>query len=529
MQRMETLESDDSSPSNVRRDSPASLQWLLAASLFCAMVLWMCWGVLAVLMLQGGYPHSPTELFSLIAVAGLSGGSLRISMGFLMPAQRDVTFFSLGIALLIIPVVACGFFLRMDTPLWVLQLLALVSGVGGGCSSAFIGAIHSLLPRTGRATALGLGAGLGNLGAVGALILLPPAVTVSLWGLGGEGVTADSTASTWLGRLPSETTLWLPSAGYIGLLLLLLVILLLQVLLFALRNSAHTLADSGFRLPGRMSLAWGVGLSAGALGIWLISPAGVHGVNLQLSRELTVGLVMFTTLMLLRLLSGSLGRNLNQPYAIFNNKHTWLMGVFSAASLGSFLGFSAGLPLTLHLVFGYSHPAAGVHELNINSPGIFIYVWMGPFIGVLMHPVGGWMAERFGGARITQMCILIMAFSSAGAAYYLFFAYRATEPEQYFLPFLLLLLLLFGAAGAGYASVMRSSSRLFPLGQSIYINVWLSAIAAYGVFYIPSLLAEQLERNTPEQAMIGFAVFYGVCFLLNGWFYLRRDSAFYNP
>jgi NNP family nitrate/nitrite transporter-like MFS transporter len=49
------------------------------------------------------------------------------------------------------------------------------------------------------------------------------------------------------------------------------------------------------------------------------------------------------------------------------------------------------------------------------------------------------------------------------------------------------------------------------------------------VFYIPQLLGEQLVHGTPAQAMLGFAVFYAVCLLLNGWFYLRRESVIYNP
>jgi len=30
-------------------------------------------------------------------------------------------------------------------------------------------------------------------------------------------------------------------------------------------------------------------------------------------------------------------------------------------------------------------------------------------------------------------------------------------------------------------------------------------------------------------ALIGFAVFYALCMLINWWFYLRKDGEFYNP
>lgn len=531
MQLSETADSENhSSMATPQNGSAACLQWLLAASLFCAFALWMYWGVLGVLLLQIGSPHSPAELFSLIAIAGLSGGSLRIAMGFLLPEQRGISFFVLGISFLLFSALANGFFIKVDTPLWVLQLLALASGIGGGCSSSFIGAIHDLLPHRERSTALGIGLGLGHLGVAGAQILIPLAVTASLWGIGGTGVTANSSISTLLGHLPPDAMFWLPFAGYIWLLPLSTLILLMCLSYHNTHTGACIQACHSFAQPlGRMILAVSVGLPVGALGIWLISPAGVRGANLQLSHESILGLTVFMTLMSLRFLSGSLGLSLDQRYEIFNNKHTWLMSAFSAASLGSFLGFSAALPLTLYLVFGFSHASMDVHTVNVNAPGIFVYVWMAPFIGVLMHPVGGWMAERFGGARITQACILVMMVVSIGIAHYLFMAYRTVTPEQYFLPTLMLLLLLFAAAGAGHSSVMRTAAGIFPPGQSTYANIWLSAIAAFGVFYVPGILAKQLERNTPEQAMIGFALFYGVCLLLNGWFYLRRDSAFFNP
>lgn len=531
MQLPESSESEERFPTEVRRQGAlVCLQWLFAASLFCAFALWMYWGVLAVLMLQIGYPHSPAELFSLIAIAGLAGGSLRIAIGFLIPAQGATGFFGLGITFLLVPALACGVFLEGDTPLWVLQSLAFTSGVGGGCASAFIGAVHDVLPQKERPTALGVGLGLGHLGVAGVQLFLPLAITVSLWGIGGKGVTADSIVSTMLGRLPRDAMLWLSSAGYIWFLLLALLIPLMWLSHQRTRRGACTQPSRGFkRSLGRMFLAVSVGLAVSALGIWLISPAGVSGANLQLSLELIMGLTVFMTLTSLRFLPGSLGQSLDQRYEIFNNKHTWLMGAFSAASMGTFLGFSAALPLTLYLVFGFSHPSVDVHIVNLNAPGVLIYAWMAPFIGVLMHPVGGWMTERFGGARTTQLCMLVMLLASTGVAYYLFRAYRTTVPEQYFLPTLLLVFLLFAAAGAGCSSVMRTAARLFPPAQSLYISVWLSAIAAFGVFYVPSILAEKFERNTPEQAMIGFALFYGLCLLLNGWFYLRRDSAFYNP
>ena len=58
---------------------------------------------------------------------------------------------------------------------------------------------------------------------------------------------------------------------------------------------------------------------------------------------------------------------------------------------------------------------------------------------------------------------------------------------------------------------------------------WTSAIAAYGAFYIPKVLGEQIKLATPENALYGFATFYVVCVFINWWFYLRKDAYVKNP
>ena len=58
---------------------------------------------------------------------------------------------------------------------------------------------------------------------------------------------------------------------------------------------------------------------------------------------------------------------------------------------------------------------------------------------------------------------------------------------------------------------------------------WTSAVAAYGAFYIPLVLGEQINAATPEVALIGFAIFYAVCMGINWFFYLRKSGEFCNP
>jgi NNP family nitrate/nitrite transporter-like MFS transporter len=54
-------------------------------------------------------------------------------------------------------------------------------------------------------------------------------------------------------------------------------------------------------------------------------------------------------------------------------------------------------------------------------------------------------------------------------------------------------------------------------------------VAAYGAFIIPKVFGEQISLTTPEYALYGFAVFYGICVVLNWWFYLRPNAYVKNP
>lgn len=89
--------------------------------------------------------------------------------------------------------------------------------------------------------------------------------------------------------------------------------------------------------------------------------------------------------------------------------------------------------------------------------------------------------------------------------------------------------MLFTATGVGNGSTFRTISMVFNKEQAGPVLGWTSAVAAYGAFIIPKVLGEQINLTTPENALYGFAIFYGVCILLNWFFYLRKNGQYYNP
>nr|NKX68496.1 antiporter [Alteromonadaceae bacterium A_SAG7] len=250
-------------------------------------------------------------------------------------------------------------------------------------------------------------------------------------------------------------------------------------------------------------------------------------------KEVVLVLVVTATVVILKMLPGSIGESLTRQYQIFNNKHTWVMSVIYTMTFGSFIGFAASFPLAIKVIFGYSHVMVdGVmtHDtINPNGPSALMYAWMGPFIGALIRPLGGWISDKIGGALVTQICSIVMIGSALGAAYFMQEAYQSATPEEFFIPFFVLFLILFAATGIGNGSTFRTIAQVFPKEQAGPVLGWTSAVAAYGAFYIPKVIGEQIQATTPEVALIGFAVFYGVCVLINYWFYLRKDGEFYNP
>ena len=131
--------------------------WISIPSLLCGFAVWLYWGIITVQMLNLGFPYAKSELFSLAAIAGLSGATLRIPSTFFIriAGGRNTIFFTT--ALLMIPAAGTGFALQdPETPLWQFQLLALLSGLGGGNFASSMSNISFFYPKKQQGLALGL-------------------------------------------------------------------------------------------------------------------------------------------------------------------------------------------------------------------------------------------------------------------------------------------------------------------------------------------------------------------------------------
>lgn len=507
--------------------------WISIPSLLSGFAVWLYWGIITVQMLNLGFPFEKAELFTLAAIAGLTGATLRIPSSFFIriAGGRNTIFFTT--ALLMIPAIGAGFALQdKNTPLWVFQILAFLSGFGGGNFASSMSNISFFFPKKMQGLALGLNAGLGNAGVTTMQIVIPLVMTFGLFG--GNSMELVNTSGTLIGKIPAGSETWIHNAGFVWLVLL---IPLAFASWFGMSNlrTEHVSPDIGSPI-GAFSKILGmllIGFFTAAIGLYIILPAPTGlGAPAWAKWPVVVG-ILFTTVMLLKMIPGDIKPNLKRQFKIFGNKHTWVMSIIYTMTFGSFIGYSAGFALAIKVVFGYQHVMVdGVmtHNLaNANGPSALMYAWMGPFIGALIRPIGGWMADKMGGAKVTQMVAIVMIGSALGVAYFLKQAYVSETPEEFFLPFLVLFLVLFAATGIGNGSTFRTIAMIFDKEQAGPALGWTSAVAAYGAFIIPKVFGEQIKAGTPEFALYGFAVFYFVCLLLNWWYYLSPKAEYKNP
>ena len=411
--------------------------------------------------------------------------------------------------------------------------MALWCGVGGGNFASSMSNISTFFPKRLQGTALGLNAGLGNFGVTTMQIVIPLVMTVSLFGsFGGESALLVKDSGWIFGKIVAGTPTWIQNAGFAWLLSL----VPLSVICFFGMNNLKTVSPAiGGTIPAFLKIIWLYTLSFVPAGIglylYLPKPTGLGLLNMWIAMPLIVA----STLLVLKVTAfGTMKENITKQFAIFSNKHTWSLTLLYIVTFGSFIGFSMALPLAITVIFGISHvpDAAGVmqHAIkNPNAPSALTFAWIGPFVGALIRPVGGWVSDKVGGSIVTQIISAVMVVASAGVGYVMLLAYKSATPEEYFLLFMVLFVVLFAASGIGNGSTFRTIGVIFDRQQAGPVLGWTSAIAAYGAFIAPVVIGAQIKAGTPEHAMYGFSIFYALCLVLNWWFYLRPGAEIKNP
>ena len=214
---------------------------------------------------------------------------------------------------------------------------------------------------------------------------------------------------------------------------------------------------------------------------------------------------------------------------IIKRKHNWLMCWLYVGTFGSFIGFSAGFAMLTKTLFPTVNPMA--------------YAFLGPLVGSLTRPVGGWISDKLGGARVTLFTFAGMIAAVAGVMMFLPAGGRAGD----FNGFLAMFIVLFALTGVGNGSTFRMIPVIFlrertqaaqgkgPAAQkqatadaakeSAAVLGFSGAIGAYGGFFIPRSFGTSLEMTGSVQtALYCFIAFYATCMVITWWYYARRNA-----
>jgi len=508
--------------------------WISVPALLCGFAVWGMWGIITVQMLNLGFPFTQAELFTLTAIAGISGATMRIPASFLIRLAGGRNTIFLTTAMLLAPALGTGIVLQhKDWPLWAFQLMALWCGVGGGNFASSMSNISTFFPKRLQGTALGLNAGLGNFGVTTMQVVIPLVMTVGIFGsFGGEPMTLLKDSGWIFGKIAAGTSTWIQNAGFAWLLSLVPLSILCW---FGMNNLKTVSPDTGHPLVAfaKITYLYTLAFVPSILGLYLYLPKPT-GLGL-ISMWVAIPLDIVSALLVMKLAAfGPMKEGVSKQFQIFSNKHTWSMTALYIVTFGSFIGFSMALPLSMKVIFGISHvpDANGVmqHTLsNPNAPSVLSYAWIGPFVGAAVRPLGGWISDKVGGSIVTQIISAVMVVASVAVGYVMMQAYNSATPETHFPLFLGLFMLLFFATGIGNGSTFRTIGVIFDRTQAGPVLGWTSAIAAYGAFVAPIVIGDQIKAGTPQYAMYGFAIFYALCLILNWWFYLRANAYVKNP
>ena len=194
-------------------------------------------------------------------------------------------------------------------------------------------------------------------------------------------------------------------------------------------NFSSSMANISFFYPeGKKGLALGLNAAGGNLGVamtQLLVPLviivgvptaavklPVHEVHLAYAGLMWVPFIVAAALgAWLYMDSLTEARSDGRSYSMaLKQPQTWVMSILYIGTFGSFIGFSFALPLVIKNTFP---------EFLAGHPFIATYLaglgFVGALIGSMARPLGGWLSDRMGGARVTLSVFLGMGVASAFA------------------------------------------------------------------------------------------------------------------
>ena len=286
-------------------------------------------------------------------------------------------------------------------------------------------------------------------------------------------------------------------------------------------NFASSMANINFFYPSaKKGAALGLNAAGGNLGVALIQfllpaivggaaifgivKASAGGVHLERAAWVYAGLAVIATVAAYFFMDNlsTAKASAREQLSIVKHKQTWVMSFLYVGTFGSFIGYSAAMPLLIKLNF-WRQPVPTVAGIGINFA---FYAFLGAFVGSMARPLGGYLADRFGGAKVTLAAFGGMVLGTLGVLFTLSqlktlpppptpeaLAAIKADPASFTFP-------------PAVVDAVSSNHDVFPFFLGMFLLVFLFIGIGNGSTYkmIPAIFKAEADRattpGTPERA-----------------------------
>ncbi|TQL70674.1 NNP family nitrate/nitrite transporter-like MFS transporter [Nocardioides albertanoniae] len=335
-------------------------------------------------------------------------------------------------------------------------------------------------------------------------------------------------------------------------------------------NFASSMANINFFYPAaKKGAALGLNAAGGNLGVALIQlllpvivgSAGIFGlvkassggVHLERAAFVYAALAVVAVLAAFFFMDNitSAKSSPREQLSIMRSRQTWVMALLYIGTFGSFIGYSAAMPLLIKLNFWVPDPAP-------LGTGIYFayFAFLGALIGSATRPLGGWLADRWGGAKVTLGAFIGMVVFTLAVLWTLMQLTPnpdaspaiAQANQSWFPAFLGFFMLVFAATGIGNGSTYKMIPAIFrreaelattpgtaerdaelagaTKKSSAAVGI-IGAVGAVGGFLIPIAFNSPWVSNpldATKSAFVAFTIFYAICALVTSVVYLRPQA-----
>jgi len=308
-------------------------------------------------------------------------------------------------------------------------------------------------------------------------------------------------------------------------------------------NFASSMANINSFYPQRLK-GWALGLNAGGgnigvavvqlVGLAVLATAGKSHPRVMLGIYIPLVVIAATCAALFMDNIAHVRNEKRGMRAACADPHTWVVSFLYIGTFGSFIGFSFAFGQVLTDQFAAHFLSHG----KVDPVKVAYITFLGPLIGSLIRPAGGWLADRVGGAITTLWNFLAMAVATAVVL---------VASEQQSLPlFYIGFIALFALSGVGNGSTYKMIPAIFRAKSSRAVaagsdrdseerqarrlaNAVIGIAAAIGAFggVLVNVAFRQsfLATGTGNGAYVGFIAFYLAAMALTWFVYLRPSAS----